>query len=178
MGGVQTNKEDIAAVTEVARAYYEGMMSGDEALLSRAFHPRACIVGNYQGELEWLTLEEFVAECKEGSGPAVGPSRWRLDGLLVEGDKALIRLGTQYAGEWYSDDLSMLHSSPVLTLPATSPEPTRLGCHLRAAQRHDQAEPVQEFPRRVVPGSGLHVRTAQGRQPHEGTPPRGGHLAL
>lgn len=108
MGGVQTNKEDIAAVTEVARAYYEGMIAGDEALLARAFHPRACIVGNYQGELEWLTLEEFIAECKEGSGAAVGPSQWRLDGLLVEGDKALIRLGTQYAGEWYSDDLSML----------------------------------------------------------------------
>ena len=90
------------------RAYYEGMIAGDEALLSRAFHPRACIVGNYQGELEWLTLEEFVAECKEGSGAAVGPSVWRLDGLSVEGDTALIRLGAQYAGEWYSDDLSML----------------------------------------------------------------------
>jgi len=108
MGGEQTNKKDIAAVTEVARAYYEGMIAGDEALLSRAFHPRACIVGNYQGELEWLTLEEFVAECKEGSAAAAGLSPWRLDGLLVEGDKALIRLGTQYAGEWYSDDLSML----------------------------------------------------------------------
>lgn len=45
----QTNKEDIAAVTEVARAYYEGTMAGDEALLFRAFHPRASIVGNHQG---------------------------------------------------------------------------------------------------------------------------------
>jgi hypothetical protein len=108
MSGGQTNEEDIAAVTEVARSYYEGMIAGDEALLSRAFHPRACIVGNFQGELEWLTLEEFVAECKEGSGAAVGPSVWRLDGLSVEGDTALIRLGGQYAGEWYSDDLSML----------------------------------------------------------------------
>jgi len=108
MGGGQTNLEDVAAVTDVARAYYEGMVAGDEALLSRAFHPRACIVGNYQGELEWLTLEEFVVECKEGAGAAVGPSLWRLDGLSVEGDTALIRLGAQYAGEWYSDDVSML----------------------------------------------------------------------
>jgi len=108
MRGGQTNEEDIAAVTDVARAYYEGMIAGDEALLSRAFHPRACIVGNYQGELEWLTLEEFVAECKEGSGTAVGPSAWRLDGLSVQGDTALIRLESQYAGERYSDDLSML----------------------------------------------------------------------
>jgi Putative lumazine-binding len=32
--------EDVAAVTEVVRLYYEGMMTGDEAKLSRAFHPR------------------------------------------------------------------------------------------------------------------------------------------
>ncbi len=108
MGGGQTNEEDIAAVTDVARAYYEGSIAGDEALLSRAFHPRACIVGNYQGELEWLTLEEFVAECKEGAATAVGPSVWRIDGLSVEGDTALIRLGSLYAGDWYSDSLSML----------------------------------------------------------------------
>jgi hypothetical protein len=84
MGAMQTNLDDIAAVTDVARAYYEGMIAGDEGLLSRAFHPRACIVGNYQGELEWLTLKEFVVECKEGAGAAVGPSLWRLDGLSVE----------------------------------------------------------------------------------------------
>lgn len=149
MGGVQTNKEDIAAVTEVARAYYEGMIAGDEALLARAFHPRACIVGNYQGELEWLTLEEFIAECKEGSGAAFGPSQWRLDGLLVEGDKALIRLGTQYAGEWYSDDLSMLridgswrivhktwfvHASTAVARPVAPSRPdSAASCALRSA---------------------------------------------
>jgi hypothetical protein len=105
--GGQTNEEDIAAVTDAARAYYEGSIAGDEALLTSAFHPRACIVGNVQGELEWLMLEEFVAECKEGSGEA-GPSVWRLDGLSVEGDTALVRLGSQFAGDWYSDSLSML----------------------------------------------------------------------
>ena len=45
MGGGQTNEGDIAAVTDVARTYYEGEIAGDEALLSRAFDPRACIVG-------------------------------------------------------------------------------------------------------------------------------------
>jgi hypothetical protein len=103
----RTNEADIAAVTEVVLAYYDGMMAGDEAKLARAFHPRACIVGNYQGELEWLTLEEFVAECKEAAEDA-GAYGWRIVGLSFEGDTALIRLGAQYAGEWYSDDLSML----------------------------------------------------------------------
>jgi Putative lumazine-binding len=102
-----TNESEIAAVTEVVLAYYDGMVTGDGAKLARAFHPRASIVGNYQGELEWQTLEEFVAECKQGAGDAGGYG-WRIDGLSFEGDTALVRLGAQYAGEWYSDDLSML----------------------------------------------------------------------
>ena len=70
----RTNEADIAAVTEVVRAYYDGMMAGDEVKLARAFHPRACIVGNYQGELEWQTFEEFVAECKEAAGDRREPT--------------------------------------------------------------------------------------------------------
>ena len=60
----RTNEADIAAVTEVVRAYYDGMIEGDAAKLGGAFHPRASIVGNERGELYWANLEEFVAECQ------------------------------------------------------------------------------------------------------------------
>jgi hypothetical protein len=103
----RTNEADIAAVTETVRAYYDGMMAGDAATLGRAFHPRACIVGNEQGELTWATLDEFVAECKQAVAHA-GPHEWRVEALSFEGDTALVRLGGQFAGVWYTDDLSML----------------------------------------------------------------------
>lgn len=103
----RTNESDIAAVTEVVLAYYGGAMAGDEAKLAHAFHPRACIVGNYRGELEWQTLDEFVAECKDGAADS-GGYWWRIDGLSFEGDTALVRLGSRYAGQSYSDNLSML----------------------------------------------------------------------
>jgi hypothetical protein len=103
----RTNEADIAAVTEVVLAYYDGMMAGDEERLARAFHPRASIVGNYQGQLEWQTFEEFVAECKEARGDA-GAYEWQIDGLSFQGDTARVRLRDQFAGDWYSDDLSML----------------------------------------------------------------------
>ena len=103
----RTNEADIAAVTEIVRAYYDGSMEGDEAKLARAFHPRASIVGNEHGELYWATPDEYVAECKKAVAEA-GPHEWRIDGLSFEGDTALVRLGSQYAGVWYSDDLSML----------------------------------------------------------------------
>jgi ketosteroid isomerase-like protein len=106
MGG-RTNEADIAAVTETVRAYYDGSMEGDEAKLSQVFHPRACIVGNEHGELVWATLDQYVAECKQIVAEA-GPYEWQIDGLSFEGDTALVRVGSQYAGVWYSDDLSML----------------------------------------------------------------------
>lgn len=103
-----TNERDITAVVEVVRTYYDGMMEGDEAKLARAFHPRACIVGNEaDGAFTWSTLDEFVAECKELVAQA-GPFDWRIDGLSFAGDTALVRLGGQFAGVWYSDDLSLV----------------------------------------------------------------------
>jgi len=101
------NEADIAAVIETVRIYYDGMMAGDEAKLARAFHPRACIVGNEGGESTWATLDEFAADCKRAVAQA-GPYEWRIDGLSFEGDTAMVRLGGQYAGVWYSDDLSIL----------------------------------------------------------------------
>jgi Putative lumazine-binding len=103
----RTNEADIEAVAETVRTYYDGMVAGDEAMLSRAFHPRACIVGNENGGLSWTTLDEFIADCRNAVAQA-GPHEWRIDGLAFEGDTALVRLGGQYAGVWYSDDLSLL----------------------------------------------------------------------
>ncbi len=102
-----TNEADIVAVTETVRTYYDGMMAGDEVRLGRAFHPRASIVGNEGGGLYWATLEEFVAEC-QGAVAHAGPHEWRIEALSFEGDTALVRLGGQSAGVWYSDDLSLL----------------------------------------------------------------------
>ncbi len=103
----ETNEADIAAVTEVASVYYDGMIRGDESLLARAFHPRACIVGNEDGELYWKNLAEFIVECKEYAAEQ-GPGQWRVDHLSLEGDTALVTVGGDFAGVWYSDDLSML----------------------------------------------------------------------
>jgi ketosteroid isomerase-like protein len=103
----RTNEPDIDAVTETVRAYYDGSMEGDAAKLLGAFHPRASIVGNEHGELYWATVDEYVAECQQSVAQA-GPYDWRIEGLSFEGDTALVRLVSQYAGVWYSDDLSIL----------------------------------------------------------------------
>jgi Putative lumazine-binding len=104
---MQTNEADIAAVTEVVRAYYDGTMTGDEAKLAGAFHPRACVVGTWEGKLDWVTRDEYIAECKDGASEA-GPYDSRIDEMAFEGDTALVRLSAQYAGVHYSDGLSLV----------------------------------------------------------------------
>ena len=37
-----------------------------------------------------------------------GAYAWRIDLLSFAGDTALVRLSDQFAGDWYSDDLSLL----------------------------------------------------------------------
>jgi hypothetical protein len=102
-----TNEAEVAAVIDGARAYYDGSIAADEKLLRDTFHPRACIVGNNHGQLEWQTLDEYIAECKEGKDDSA-PYEWRIVGLSIDGDTALIRIRDLFMGDWYSDDLSML----------------------------------------------------------------------
>jgi hypothetical protein len=103
----KANEAEIAAVTEVVRAYYDGTMAGDEAKLAGAFHPRACIVGTWEGELDWVTRDEYIAECQAAVAEA-GHYDWRIDGMSFEGDTAHVRLRAQHAGVYYSDDLSLV----------------------------------------------------------------------
>jgi hypothetical protein len=103
----KTNAADIAAVTEVVRAYYDGTMTGDEAKLARAFHPRACIVGTWEGKLDWVTVAEYISECQEAVAEA-GPYDCQIDGMSFAGDTAHVRLCAHHAGVYYTDDLALV----------------------------------------------------------------------
>jgi hypothetical protein len=104
----RTNEADIAAVTEVVRAYYDGAIEGDAAKLGRAFHPRASIVGNEGGRAVLGEPRRVRGRVPGGSLSEAGPYEWRIGRLSFEGDTALVRLGCKYAGVWYSDDLSLV----------------------------------------------------------------------
>src|SRR5262245_25927812 len=81
----RTHEADIAAVTETVRAYYDGSMAGDAAMLGRAFHPRASIVGHEHGALQWASLDDYIAEC-EGAVGVAGPHEWRIEAMSLVGD--------------------------------------------------------------------------------------------
>ena len=74
---------------------------------------------------DWATLDEYIAECKEGAGD---PGRYerRVNGMSFEGDTAPARLGAQYGCVYVNDDLSLVnddgtwrivHQTATRTLP-------------------------------------------------------------
>lgn len=94
-------------VIAVAGAYYTAMVDGDEAELKRVFHPKASVVGNFDGELEFASLDEFIAgtaDAKTGNKPF----DYRVDGLTLVGDTAVVTVSGYCYGTWFTDHLSMI----------------------------------------------------------------------
>lgn len=102
--------DETAAVLEVARLYYDGMHGGDAAKLRKAFHPRASIVGNFEGDMSWMSLDDFIEECRSVHD-RVGAYGCRLESFDQVGDTAVARFGGWFIDIWFSDYLSMLKTS-------------------------------------------------------------------
>ncbi|CDN50582.1 nuclear transport factor 2 family protein [Neorhizobium galegae] len=97
------------AVQAVIHLYVDGMTFAHEAALRKAFHPKACIIGNYDGAVEWLSLDEFIgAVTSEGPAPAGTQPLIQIEALDVTGDAATVKVVDQFAGMRFSDYLSLL----------------------------------------------------------------------
>jgi hypothetical protein len=99
--------DDTAAILAVAQLYYDGMHGADEAKLRKAFHPKASVIGNFEGEVTWMSLDDFVEECRSVHD-RVGAYACRLESLDTVGDTAVARFGGSFIDIWFSDYLSML----------------------------------------------------------------------
>ena len=104
-----TVENDVDALERVVRDYLDGMVFADAAKLKRAYHPDARIIGHYAGQLEWLSLDEFIASCEQaGAAPANEPYFWEIQSADVAGDVAVIKVSNDYLGARFTDFLTML----------------------------------------------------------------------
>jgi hypothetical protein len=94
-------------VISVAGKYYRAMVDADETELKRVFHPQASVVGNFDGALEFANLDEFIASTSDAK-TGDKPFDYRVDGLVLVGDTAVITLGGYCYGTWFTDHLSMI----------------------------------------------------------------------
>ena len=80
-----------------------------KSLLRQAFHPACRIIGHYHGDLEWLSLDDFVAAIKaEGPAPSDTKPFWEIQSVDVTGDAAAVKIIDDYMGMRFTDYLSLL----------------------------------------------------------------------
>jgi hypothetical protein len=97
------------AIRAVIHLYVDGMAFANEPALRKAFHPRASIIGNYQGAVEWMTRDEFItAIASEGSAPPGTQPLMEVESIDIEGDAASVKVADEFAGMRFSDYLSLL----------------------------------------------------------------------
>jgi hypothetical protein len=98
-----------AAVEKAVRDYLDGMIYVDADQLRRAFHPRAHVIGHWEGSLEWSSLDEFIAACvAAGAAPKGQPYNSEIQSCDVTGDAATVKLTVDYLGVRFTDYLSLL----------------------------------------------------------------------
>ena len=97
------------AIEAVLHLYVDGMTFAHEGALRKAFHPKASIIGNYEGAVEWLSVDEFIAAvAAEGAAPVSTQPAIEIGALDVTGDAATAKLRDRFAGMEFTDYLSLL----------------------------------------------------------------------
>jgi hypothetical protein len=94
-------------VIAVAGTYYTAMVDADDAELRRVFHPQASVIGNFAGALEFTDLDGFIASTSDAKA-GDRPFEYRVDGLVLVGDTAVVTVGGYCYGTWFTDHLSMI----------------------------------------------------------------------
>ncbi|AYD03419.1 nuclear transport factor 2 family protein [Neorhizobium sp. NCHU2750] len=97
------------SVEAVVHLYVDGMALAHAGALRKAFHPKASIIGNYRGEVEWLSLNEFIdAVSSEGATDNGSKTLIQIEAIDVTGDAATVKVVDEFAGMRFSDYLSLL----------------------------------------------------------------------
>ncbi len=100
---------DEQAIGTVVHLYVDGMAFCNEAALRKAFHPDAKIIGNYEGAVEWMSRDDFIAAIlAEPPAPPGTQPLMDIEITDIEGDAAFVKVTDEFAGMRFSDYLSLL----------------------------------------------------------------------
>lgn len=101
----QTDEELISAAVE---RYVLAMSVADEQRLRAAFHPSASVIGNYQGAIEWLSVDAYVGEVLGAGLPPNHSPSWTVGSMDVTGDAAVVKVEDEFGSMTFTDYLSLL----------------------------------------------------------------------
>ena len=101
---------DHQEIHAVLNAYFEGIYSGDIALLRSAFHPQACLFGEIKGQAYFKPLDDYLAAVADRQSPKALGEALTMKPLSIEvlDNIAFAKAHCRMLGFNYYDYLSLL----------------------------------------------------------------------
>lgn len=100
---------DQELVGQTVQLYFDGLYYGDTAKLKKAFHPKAFVIGEYQGQSLYLTLSEFLEVVKKTPKPSESGEKYdmKIVSLELAGKVGAVKVADLYLGLRFTDYLSV-----------------------------------------------------------------------
>lgn len=97
-------------VLDVVDRYFEGLHTGDVAMLGMVFHPQAVLFGEVKGQPYLKPIAEYLAIVANRPSPSDLGEPFRMEALAVEvlGNVAYVRAHSPMLGGNYFDFLALV----------------------------------------------------------------------
>ncbi len=102
------SETDESLIRSAVRNYVLAMSVGDEQGLRAAFHPSASVIGNYQGAVEWLSVDGYVGEVVGAGLPPNHDPPCSIGMIDITDDAASVRVEDEFGTMRFTDYLSLL----------------------------------------------------------------------
>jgi hypothetical protein len=101
---------DIEFIQQTVQYYFDGLYNSNLESLTKAFHPKAQIIGHFQKDLLFMTREQFLKLVKNTPSPSANGESYdmKIVSIDITGDEALIKVTDLYLGFRFTDYLSLI----------------------------------------------------------------------
>ena len=107
---MNTRTNDIDLIQQTIQHYFDGLYHSDVEKLGRAFHPRAQVMGFFNGNLSILSLGQFTDFVKATPPPSENGEAYdmKIVSMDITGNEAVVKVEDLYLGLRFTDYLSLL----------------------------------------------------------------------
>jgi hypothetical protein len=104
------NSNDTELINQTVEHYFKGMYHGDVERLKKAFHPQALVIGYFDGNLAFNSLDQFLGFIKAAPVPSGKGEEYdmRIVSMDITGAVGIVKVADLYQGRRFTDYLSML----------------------------------------------------------------------
>jgi protease I len=103
-------KSDNELIKETIEHYFKGMYHGDVERLKKAFHPEAQVIGHFDGNFTFNSLDQFLGFIKSAPVPVEKGEVYdmKIVSTDITGDVGCVKVEDLYQGRRFTDYLTVL----------------------------------------------------------------------